>query len=186
MGKGLEKFKAQAEKEINDGNEQSKAYRQQTYGAMLKHIEEVCDEEYDALLAQEHKTFERMFQFVKDKARAAAVSGCAMIDDPTVYGWCDEYMGTDDKAECEKKLEAERKREEAAKNTQSKTAKKPKKSNQAELDFSKCDSEDAEDEDADTEDEDDENDEPKPSKPTSTKAKTAPKEDKQLDFFSMM
>lgn len=165
MGKGLEKFKAQAEKAINEGNEKSKAYRQQTYGAMLKHIEEVCDEEYDALLAQEHKTFERMFQFVKDKARAAAVGGCAMIDDPTVYGWIDEYVGTDDKAKWEKR-ESQKQAAPA----------KPKKKDDGQQELDLFD---------DGEQDDEDGEEAKPAVPA-PKPTPKKKDDAQMDFFDMM
>ena len=133
MGKGLEKFeKAIAEKKSVE------------FDKVLEHIKSVCDDEYDAKLAQEHKTWDRAWQYIRDKAQKQAQGGCAMIDDPVVYGWFDEYVGLDDKAECEKKEkeEAERKKREeesrvktAERPSYSRSASKKKDDGQLELDF---------------------------------------------------
>lgn len=101
MGKGLEKFeKAIAEKNSHE------------FDKVLEHIRSVCDDEYDAMLAQEHKTWERAWEYVSGKARKQATGNCAMVDDETVYGWFDEYVGLDDKAECEKKAKEAAEQEE--------------------------------------------------------------------------
>lgn len=109
MGKGLEKFQNEmkAEVEKNKKNENLAA----SLRKVLKHIREVCDDEYDALLAQEHKSFQKAWKYVTEKARKHAFNGCAMIEDETVYGWFDEYVGLDDKEACEK----EKKRDEEEK-----------------------------------------------------------------------
>ncbi len=108
MGKGLEKFIEQIGKGAKDGklSEENKK--------VIQHITDVCDDEYDALLAQDHKTWDRCWKFVTDKARKAAVNGCAFIDDPVVYGWIDEYVGLDDKAEVEKEIKNEQELKEKA------------------------------------------------------------------------
>ena len=81
MGKGLEKFKAEAKAIIEkEKDENKRKYLETTYGKIMTHIESVCDEEYDALLAQEHKSVERMWKFVNDKARKLAINGVACID----------------------------------------------------------------------------------------------------------
>jgi len=114
MGQGFDKFaKAIEEKKSHEFNK------------VLEHVRSVCDDEYDALLAQEHKTWDRAWQYVTDKARKQAHNGCAMIDDETVYGWFDEYVGLDDKAECEKKAKEEQERKERARETKQTPATTP-------------------------------------------------------------
>ena len=146
MGKGFEKFeKAIAEKKSHE------------FDKVLEHVRSVCDDEYDALLAQEHKTWERAWEYVRNKAQKQAQNGCAMIDDDVVYGWFDEYVGLDDKAECEKKAMQEAKRKEIAKqaNTTTPTAapSRPKKKDDGQLTLDLFDGDDEED-DASEEEED--------------------------------
>lgn len=122
---GLNKFKAEIQAEVDKVTEEKKkAYAKAQADIIIKHIKSVCDEEYDGLLNQEHKSFRRMWTFVKDKAKERAIDGCAFVDDATVFGWIDEYVGLDDKAEveAEKKQAEERakKAEEKAKKTETK------------------------------------------------------------------
>lgn len=175
MGKGLERFRKEAQEIIGkQKDEKSRKYFEHTYGKILKHIEEVCDDEYDALLAQGHKNFERLWKFCNDRARSAAVNGVACIDDDDVYGWIDEYVGTDDKEECEK--QAATKQSVQAK---AKPAPKKKDDDQQELDFS---------DDGEAESELDDEDDGEEAKPAVPAQKPTPKkkDDAQMDFFDMM
>ena len=112
MGKGFDKFaKAIAEKKSVE------------FDKILEHVRSVCDDEYDAMLAQEHKTWDRAWEYITEKARKRAEDAiknraqgaqmvCSMVDDPMVYGWFDEYVGLDDKAECEKREKEKAEQEE--------------------------------------------------------------------------
>lgn len=63
---------------------------------------------------QEHKTFEKLWNFVKENARKKAFNGCACIEDEIVYEWAEDYIRKDDKAEEEAKAKAEEERKKAA------------------------------------------------------------------------
>lgn len=106
MGKGLEKFIEQIGKGAKDGKLDEGKQR------IIAHMKSVCDDEYDALLAQEHKSWERCWKFVTERARKLAVNNVAGIGEFDVYGWIDEYVGLDDKAEVEKEMKAEQERRE--------------------------------------------------------------------------
>lgn len=100
--KGLDKLKAEIKTEVElVKDDKKKKYYRQMMDKCIEHIEEVCDDEYDDLLAQKHKSFKRMWAFVMDKAKAMAINGVAFVDDPDVFGWIDEYVGLDDKEEVE-------------------------------------------------------------------------------------
>lgn len=104
--KGLDKFKSEFKTELDNlKDKKKKDYYEATVGQIFKHIEEVADDEYDDLMAQEHKSFRNMWTYVMEKAKELAVNGCAFVDDPTVFGWVDTYMGLDDKSEVDEKLE---------------------------------------------------------------------------------
>lgn len=113
MGKGLEKFQNEMKAKI-DGckDEKERNYLAASFRQLFKHMREVCDEEYDNMLAQEHKSFERAWQFIRNRAQKAAVNGVAFVADDDVYAWLDEYVGKDDKEEFEKE---KRRKEEAKK-----------------------------------------------------------------------
>lgn len=101
--KGLEKFKTQIKTEVEkvkDANK--KKLIEAEANEIINHMTKVCDEQYDDLLNQPHKSFERMWKFVTDKARDYAINNCAMVRDDMVYGWIDEYVRRDDKEEVEK------------------------------------------------------------------------------------
>ena len=107
--KGLEKFKKEMQTEVDKVKDaKKKNYAKTQVDKLLEHIEEVCDEKYDDLLAQDHKSFKRMWSFIMDKAKEYAIDNCAFVDDDTVYGWIDEYVKLDDKAQ----VEAEKKKKE--------------------------------------------------------------------------
>lgn len=101
--KGLDKFKTEIKAEVDKvkDNDKKKLIKAEA-DEIIKHIESVCDEEYDNLMAQDHKSFVRMWKFVTTKAKDYAINNCAMVKDSLVFGWIDEYVGLDDKAEVEK------------------------------------------------------------------------------------
>lgn len=100
--KGLEKFRTEIKTEVDKvKDEKKKKYAEMQGNAILKHIESVCDDEYDSLLNQAHKSFRRMWKFITEHAKEYAFEGCAMVADSVVYGWIDEYVGLDDKKEVE-------------------------------------------------------------------------------------
>lgn len=102
MGKGLDRFTEMINTEVDKVKDAGKRkYYRGSMDNLISHITDICDDEVDALLAQEHKTFARAWKYIVDKAKKCAINGCACIDDPIVYGWFDEYLGTDDKAQVE-------------------------------------------------------------------------------------
>lgn len=52
---------------------------------------------------QEHKTYKKCFEYVKNKARGKAKNGMAAVEDSVVYEWAEDYFHLDDKALEEKK-----------------------------------------------------------------------------------
>lgn len=106
---GLDKFKKEIQAEVDKvkDDKKKKDIKEQA-NEIIKHITKVCDEEYDELLNQDHKSFRRMWKFVSEKARERAIEGCAMIKDSTVFGWIDEYVGLDDKKEVEEEEKKEK------------------------------------------------------------------------------
>ncbi len=77
---------------------------------IIQHLINRCgdDEGLSQDVMQEHKTFEKCYKFIKDKAREKAKDGCAMIEDRQVYEWAEDYYHVDDAAEeAKKKAEAE-------------------------------------------------------------------------------
>ena len=121
---GLEKFKTEIQAEVDKASDEAKQNAQAQANTNIAHLESVCDAEYDGLLNQPHKSFRRMWIFVREKAKERAVDGCAFIDDPTVFGWMDEYVGLDDEEEVE--AEEKEEKEKANKKPAKKTA-APKK-----------------------------------------------------------
>ena len=101
--KGLDKFKKEIQTELDRiKDDKKKKFYEAQMEQIINHINEVCDKEYDDLLAQDHKSFRRMWTFVVNNAKEFEVNGCSFVSDPVVYGWVDEYVGLDDKAEVEK------------------------------------------------------------------------------------
>jgi len=104
---GLEKFKTQIKEELDKLKDENKRkFYKVTTDRLVEHIESVCDDEYDGLLAQEHKSFSRLWEYMMTKAKTFEVNGTAFVDDSTVFGWVDEYVGLDDKEEVEKEEKA--------------------------------------------------------------------------------
>ncbi len=101
------------------------------------------DKEYYQMSLQTHKTLDRCYKNITDRAKKMAEKFTfAIVDDSIVYGWVDDYIRLDDKADIEaeekKKAEAKKKAEEAKKKT-TKTATKRgrKKKEEAKVDETK-------------------------------------------------
>lgn len=69
-------------------------------------------------VVQDHKTWQKCFDYIYSQARKQAQGSCAAIRDDVVYEWAEDYYHKDDKAEEEKKAkkaaEARAKRENSA------------------------------------------------------------------------
>jgi len=130
--KGLDKFKKEIKAEVDKvKDEKRKKLIQAEADVIINHMESVCDEEYDDLLTQDHKSFRRMWKYVTKNAREYAIEGCAMVKDTMVFGWIDEYVGLDDKKETEEE-EKERAKLEAIKAKATKTKTETKTETKAE------------------------------------------------------
>ena len=75
-------------------------------------------------VAQEHKTWQKCFDYIYRQARQQAHGNCAAVRDDVVYEWAEDYYHKDDKAEEEKK--AKKAAEDKAKKTATEKAKKVK------------------------------------------------------------
>lgn len=88
-------------------------------------------------VAQEHKTWQKCFDYIYRQARQQAHGNCAAVRDDVVYEWAEDYYHKDDKAEEEKKAKkaaeakakksksAEERKAVRAKNTTDKAEKAP-------------------------------------------------------------
>ena len=59
-------------------------------------------------ICQEHKTWEKCYKYLYDKAKQSAEKGCSQcaVEDEVVFEWTEDYYRKDDKAEEEKKEES--------------------------------------------------------------------------------
>ena len=89
---------------------------------LLKRCEE--DEGMAEDVAQEHKTWQKCFDYIYRQARQQAHGNCAAVRDDVVYEWAEDYYHKDDKAEEEKK--AKKAAEDKAKKIATEKAKKVK------------------------------------------------------------
>ena len=102
---------------------------------LLKRCEE--DEGMAEDVAQDHKTWQKCFEYIYRQARQQAHGNCAAVRDDVVYEWAEDYYHKDDKAEEEKKAKkaaeakaqksksAEERKAVRAKNTTDKAEKAP-------------------------------------------------------------
>lgn len=100
-----------------------KAFADPIIGYLLERCRE--DEGLAEDVVQDHKTWQKCFDYIYSQARKQAQGNCAAIRDDVVYEWAEDYYHKDDKAEEEKKAkkaaEARVKRENSA--AEKKTAK---------------------------------------------------------------
>lgn len=99
-----------------------KSFADPIIGYLLKRCEE--DEGMAEDVAQEHKTWQKCFDYIYRQARKQTNGNCAAVRDDVVYEWAEDYYHKDDKAEEEKK--AKKAAEDKAKKTATEKAKKVK------------------------------------------------------------
>lgn len=97
-----------------------------------------CNEnpEFNSLVMQEQKTWERCYKYMEDKARKMAAKGtqsCAVVS-TTLFQWIDEYYRIDDKAKLEKEAADKKK---AAEDKKKREAEQKDKSQSSKNDTSK-------------------------------------------------
>lgn len=125
--------KEKLEKEMKA--DKNKAFAEPVIGYLLKRCEEDLGVAQDVV--QEHKTWEKCFDYIYEQARKQATGNRAAVRDDVVYEWAEDYYHKDDKAEEEKKAkeaeERKKKLEERAKKAKpvpnKAEAPKPKKNN---------------------------------------------------------
>lgn len=115
--------KEKLEKEMKAAKD--KTFAEPVIGNLLKRCEEDLGLAQDVV--QEHKTWQKCFDYIYSQSRKQSKGNCAAVRDDVVYEWAEDYYHKDDKAEEEKKAreaaERKKKREEIAKNAKSKFSK---------------------------------------------------------------
>lgn len=103
-----------------------KAAKDKTFAEpVIEYLLKRCEEDLGLAqdVVQEHKTWEKCFDYVYEQARKQAKGNRAAVRDDVVYEWAEDYYHKDDKAEEEKKAkeaaERKKKQEERAKKTKS-------------------------------------------------------------------
>lgn len=111
--------KEKLEKEMKA--DKDKTFAEPVIEYLLKRCEEDLGLAQDVV--QEHKTWEKCFDYIYEQARKQAKGNRAAVRDDVVYEWAEDYYHKDDKAEEEKKAkeaaERKKKQEERAKKTKS-------------------------------------------------------------------
>lgn len=101
---------------------------------IIKHLIERCRESESLAsdVCQDHKTWEKCYKYIYERARKQAKGSSCAVRDDVVYEWAEDYYHKDDKAEEEKKAEAKektkkqmRKLDERADKARKKSEKKP-------------------------------------------------------------
>ena len=122
-----QRAKEKLEKELKATKD--KSFAEPIIGYLLKRCEE--DEGVAEDVAQEHKTWDKCFDYIYGQARKQATGNRAAVRDDVVYEWTEDYYHKDDKAEeaekARKEEEAKAKREKAAAVKKATTKKKPAK-----------------------------------------------------------
>lgn len=119
--------KEKLEKELKGAKD--KSFAESIIGYLLKRCEE--DEGVAEDVAQEHKTWDKCFDYIYAQARKQAAGNRAAVRDDVVYEWAEDYYHKDDKAEeaekAKKEAEAKAKREKAAAEKKATAKSKPTK-----------------------------------------------------------
>lgn len=79
---------------------------------VIEHLIERCKESESLAsdVCQNHKSWEKCFKYIYERARKRAKGNTAAVRDDVVYEWAEDYYHLDDKAEEEKKAKEEAKR----------------------------------------------------------------------------
>jgi len=122
-----EDIKDQAKKKLEKELEKAKnkAFAEPIIGYLLERCAE--DKGLSADVVQEHKTWEKCFDYIFAKARKQATGSCAAVRDDVVYEWAEDYYHLDDKAEAGKKAKEAAERKKADKKNPKQAAKKEDK-----------------------------------------------------------
>lgn len=99
-----------------------KSFAEPIISYLLKRCEE--DEGMVEDVVQEHKTWQKCFDYIYSQARKYTKGNCAAVRDDVVYEWAEDYYHKDDKAEEEKK--AKKEAEDKAKKATADSVKKTK------------------------------------------------------------
>lgn len=85
------------------------------------------DPDYSKMLEETKREFSDCEKYIYEEARKLAVSGCAMVEDSTVYGWADTFytMSDDDFKKLMDKIKPAPKKKEKAENADNKAEKAP-------------------------------------------------------------
>lgn len=113
MVESIEKAKEKLENELSKAK--GNGYAEPIIAHLLERIKDSESLAEDVL--QEHKTWTKCFEFIKNQAKRMQKNGCAVVRDDVVFEWAEDYYHKDDKAEEEEKAkkEAEKKKKEAEK-----------------------------------------------------------------------
>lgn len=127
---GAEKLAYEEEKLLQNVSASQRDMIKTQFDLVFQELIKKCNEnpEFDALVIQEHKTWERCYKYMEDKARKIAAKGtnsCAVIS-TTLFQWIDEYYRFDDKAKIEKEAADKKKAAEDRKKKESETKKEAK------------------------------------------------------------
>lgn len=103
-----------------------------------KNLKLICDyllgrEDMQEKLKNPNKSIEKMFSYVRSKAKKKAVNGCAVISDTEVFGWAVHYYDEDDA--CGDEEQPERMTLQYAKDIVKKSAKKKNKAKKEESEW---------------------------------------------------
>lgn len=84
---------------------------------VVKHLIERCKESESLAsdICQNHKTWEKCYQYINEQARKQAKGNSCAVRDDVVYEWAEDYFHKDDKAEEEEKARAAKKTKEESK-----------------------------------------------------------------------
>ena len=84
---------------------------------VVKHLIERCKESESLAsdICQNHKTWEKCYQYINEQARKQAKGNSCAVRDDVVYEWAEDYFHKDDKAEEEEKAKAAKKAKEEGK-----------------------------------------------------------------------
>ena len=99
-----------------------KSFADPIIGYLLERCRE--DEGLAEDVVQDHKTWQKCFDYIYSQAKKQAQGSCAAVRDDVVYEWAEDYYHKDDKAEEEKK--AKKAAEDKTKKTATEKAKKVK------------------------------------------------------------
>lgn len=103
--------------------------------SVIEYLIERCkeSESFAADICQEHKTWEKCYKYIFDKAKKKLNNISGPVRSDTVFEWAEDYFHLDDKAEEEKKAkeEAERKKKQKENAKKAKEAAKEKKNTPA-------------------------------------------------------